>query len=452
MDDKECIPIVAVRDAGTQLRYETLIQLIVSFNQSESVAAVGRALATGIKYVLQLRCWRFLLQESDAVVVLSGNLQEIDLHIVKESMLSSAEQQWLSRTAPILLGEKELVAERLRLPEQLGALDLQQLYALPTRGPSGPTESLFLMGARGQAFSPIDLKFAAMVARLLLDKVKQLRALERLRQAESEIRNINTRLQATLATLEERDLRIQEDLDQAQAFQQSILPTLPDSAQLSFVARYRPSEKVGGDIYDVSEIAPGKFRLFLADITGHGVQASLRTMVVKTEYERCKRMASDPAVLLSELNVALCRDLGELDLMCTACCIDLDVDRHELIYANCAMVPLLLRSGGVVTQLYQKGPFLAARPRIKVDGKRVPFHPGDRLFISSDGLYEQRNAAQEELGVDRVVSVLQGADSIEQIMADMESLLSEFSSHTGQSDDVTMLAIEFGGEVSSVVR
>lgn len=452
MDDKECIPIVAVRDAGTQLRYETLIQLIVSFNQSDSVASVGRALATGIKYVLQLRCWRFLLKESDAVVVLSGNLQEIDLHIVKESMLSASEQQWLARAAPILLGEQELVTERLRLPNQLGALDLQQLYALPTRGPSGSPESLFLMGARGQAFSPIDLKFAAMVARLLCDKVKQLRALDKLRQAESEIRTINTRLQATLATLEERDLRIQEDLDQAQAFQQSILPTLPISTELSFVARYKPSEKVGGDIYDVSEIEAGRYRVFLADITGHGVQASLRTMVVKTEYERCKRTARDPAALLSELNVALCRDLGDLDLMCTACCLDVDVQRHELIYANCAMVPLFLRSAGVVTELYQKGPFLASRPRIRVEGVRIPFHPGDRLFISSDGLYEQRNAAQEELGVDRIMSLLSGTEPIEQQMENVESVLTEFSAQTGQIDDVTMLAIEFRCEAITTAR
>lgn len=442
MDEKECVPIVATRDASTQLRYETLIQLIVSFNLADSVSAVGRALVVGIKYVLQLKCWRFLLRESENAVVLSGNLQDIELAVVTLDSLTPSEQQWIERTAPVLLGGKEIQAEQSRLPKQLAESDSQQLYAFPARGLSGQPESLFLMGSRGQPFSPLDLKFAAMVARLLSDKVKQLRATEKLRQAESEIRAINTRLQKTLEILEERDLRIQEDLDQAQAFQQSILPILPESQVLSFAALYRPSEKVGGDIYDVCEIAEGRFRVFLADITGHGVQASLRTMVIKTEYDRRKRTAVDPSELLTELNTALCRDLGDLDLMCTACCVDLCLREQTLIYANCAQVPLLLCSGSTVTELYRKGPFLASKPRVLVEGMCVAFRPGDRLLISSDGLYEQRNHSGEELGFARVASVLRDSASVHEVLSSVESVLMDFSAQVGQTDDVTVVVVE----------
>ena len=79
--------------------------------------------------------------------------------------------------------------------------------------------------------------------------------------------------------------RINDDLGQARSFQRCILPQLPPSEALRFSALYLPAEMVGGDIYDVFTLGPRRYRLFLADATGHGVQASLRTMVLRTKYK-----------------------------------------------------------------------------------------------------------------------------------------------------------------------
>src|SRR5687767_11190401 len=94
-----------------------------------------------------------------------------------------------------------------------------------------------------------------------------------LRAANQEIRRVNARLTETLQHLEERDRRITSDLEQARRFQQMILPPPPTTVHACFSIFYRPAELVGGDIYDVWERSPGTYRVFLADATGHGVQA-----------------------------------------------------------------------------------------------------------------------------------------------------------------------------------
>ena len=111
--------------------------------------------------------------------------------------------------------------------------------------------------------------------------------------------------------LEEALARRHEDLLQAEAFQRRILPALPKDGALRFRAFYKPADLVGGDVYDVCEVRPGHYRVFLADTTGHGVQASLRTMVLKTEYDRVKLLFPNPAAVLGELNRALGGDVHE---------------------------------------------------------------------------------------------------------------------------------------------
>jgi serine phosphatase RsbU (regulator of sigma subunit) len=53
----------------------------------------------------------------------------------------------------------------------------------------------------------------------------------------------NRDLAAALATVRDRERRLQDDLAQARSFQQSILPITPSPAQVEFGAIYRPLEQ-----------------------------------------------------------------------------------------------------------------------------------------------------------------------------------------------------------------
>lgn len=438
-------------EVGANLRYETLVQLVVQLNQVADMNRAALALVNGIKYVLQLSQWRLLKADRDEVILAAGSLREARVQVVARADLSRLEQDSLTSPLPRLLDEAALRERTDSLPAQFAGGAVDQLYLLPNLHVGGEPDFLFLMGARGRAFNPLDLKFAGLVARLFADKLAQFRAEERIRSAEREKDAANTRLQETVRILAEKDERIQEDLEQAWAFQQSILPSLPNTQELVFGVVFRPAERVGGDIYDVCEIAPGRFRIFLADTPGHGVQASLRTMILKAEYDRLKRAAADPAALLCELNAALSSGYKNLELMCSACCLDLVLDGADGgrgLYANCAHVPVSRIARGEVgeiTELYCAGPFLGLMPQLSLSVQEFPLERGDRLLLYTDGLSEQHDGTGQEFGVRFAPEILRATPDLKDAV---DAIMSRFQIFTGGGDphdDMTLIAIEYRG-------
>lgn len=272
--------------------------------------------------------------------------------------------------------------------------------------------------------------------------------IRRLKRREAElVRLVAARtgeLQAALSSLKEKDERIGADLAEAREFQQRMLPALPSPGAVHFEAAYRPAELVGGDIYDVCEIAPGRHRVLLADATGHGVQASLRTMVLKTEYDRLKRDERGPERVLEELNRRIAGAYPDMELLCSACCFDvIEGEDVSVRYANAGHVPLLLAREEAVEEVYLGSPFLGMVEDAELNSIELKLNPGDRLLAFTDGLVEQESPSGEAFGIDRVSAAL--ADKSRPLVEIVSGLLSEVDSFAGGAawaDDATLVAIE----------
>jgi len=266
-----------------------------------------------------------------------------------------------------------------------------------------------------------------------------------LRAANDEVHRINERLSDTLRMLELRDRTITNDLEQAQRFQQLILPDPPPSERVRFGVFYRPAELVGGDVYDIYERRNGEFRVFLADATGHGVQAALRTMLLKAEYDRVKE-ANSPEQTLTALNANIAKRYPGLEMQCSASCFDIvpgDNGRSRIRYATAAHPPMLVFKDRKATSLYQAGPFLGVVHAIELEPIELEIEAGTRVLIYSDGLEDQWNASQQEFGLDRVEAAI--GDRERDLRAAVEHLINEwnlFLSGTSPDDDATLIAAE----------
>jgi serine phosphatase RsbU (regulator of sigma subunit) len=270
-----------------------------------------------------------------------------------------------------------------------------------------------------------------------------------LAQANQESKLANERLQSALRHLEEKDRRITEDLQQAWSFQQRILPRLPPPGRLAFSVIYRPAELVGGDIFDVVQLGEGHFRVFIADATGHGVQAALRTMILKSEYDRIKDEHGTPESLMAALNRRLTSLFPQLELQCSGACFDLRLGAPGealLRYATAAHPPLLHISADGAREIYQAGPFLGVIDPIALEPVEVQLRAGDRLFAYSDGLIEQWGRSEQAFGVERVLATLsaegQGLDeSLARLMGELE----QFLAGEDLADDATVVGVAFTG-------
>ena len=276
-------------------------------------------------------------------------------------------------------------------------------------------------------------------------RVRQLRA--RARELEQRVEDRTLQLATTFELLREKDERLNEDLLRAQAFQRRILPQLPEDQDIRFSAVYRPADLVGGDIYDVCSLGPGRFRVLVADTTGHGIQASLRTMVLKTEYDRIKLAAKGPGEALGELNRSVTMAYPNLEMRCSACCFDVEKMHDGSVavrYANAAHPPLLhVRSHGV-EEIQTSGTFVGVADDASFQEAELRIERGDMLVAYTDGLYEQEDAGGTPFGLERIEGVLlatrgHASDAARAV----EAAFCEFSAGCAMDDDVLLLCVEF---------
>ena len=290
--------------------------------------------------------------------------------------------------------------------------------------------------------------------RLLALRKKAAELEAKVEQRTQELAKASAKLEGAFRALAEKDERLHEDLLQAKAFQERILPRLPSGGAVRFRAVYRPADLVGGDVYDVCELAEGHFRVFLADTTGHGVQASLRTMVLKTEYDRVRASPEGPAWVLSELNKRLATVYPDLAMRCSACCFDVITDEEgaRVRYANAAHPPLLRVSDGAVDEIYASATFLGVMAEATFPEKEERLASTDRLLAYTDGICEQEDGGGRAFGVERMEELLASRPrSAEEIVRDLDEALTRFVDGRKLDDDVVLLCVECAGERRSMV-
>ena len=277
-----------------------------------------------------------------------------------------------------------------------------------------------------------------------------LEALKRLEASEQHAREVSLELQRQNHELEKRRAVLDADLHEAGAFQRAMLPSLSDLRVegIAVHACYQPAEIVGGDLYDVSAGPGGSVRALLADTVGHGVQASLRTMVVKTLYERHKAAAATPAALLARLNADAIAMHPDRQMRFAACCFDLRREADggaTLRYANAGQLPLVVLRDAEVIELYEPGPFVGMTAAAVYVDREAALRPGDRLYAYTDGLLDQWNPSGVKADEEAVVAALGAPGTLAGVMNETVGGLDRFRGAEALPDDLTLLGFELDG-------
>ncbi|HNV45820.1 MAG TPA: PAS domain S-box protein [Spirochaetota bacterium] len=240
-------------------------------------------------------------------------------------------------------------------------------------------------------------------------------------------------------------LQMKEDLLLAKTIQANILPANDSTAcGLSLHVEYLPLIEVGGDVYDICEIAPGVVRVFLADAIGHGVVASLITMLIKSEYDMLKASGASPFGVFSALNDVFFMTYRSLKVFLTGVIIDIDTARGVITYSSAGHPVQYLLRGGETVPLAKTGRAVGIWGGINCRDVEVPYRAGDRLLLFTDGIYEEFNSENEEFGEDRVRGIIE-AHAGEPIRCVIDALLegmTGFVGDVGLNDDITVLGVE----------
>jgi PAS domain S-box-containing protein len=182
----------------------------------------------------------------------------------------------------------------------------------------------------------------------------------------------------------------------AEALQRAMLPEQADVTGLDVWTYYAPNAEhaqVGGDWYDVLQIAEGTVGLVIGDVVGHDVEAAaamgqLRSVVRAYAYE-----LTTPGIVLNRVDqlVAGMRVPRPASMVYAALHHRADDDSWSLEYTRAGHLPPLLLRDGTVRQLTAASGMLIgfggdARSTASEDLRR-----GDVLLFYTDGLIERRD-------------------------------------------------------------
>jgi serine phosphatase RsbU (regulator of sigma subunit) len=239
--------------------------------------------------------------------------------------------------------------------------------------------------------------------------------------------------------------RMAREMELAREIQSSLLPPSElSSGPLSVWAHFRPAAEVGGDYFDLFPLTPGHLSVAIGDVAGHGLPTGLLMAMVKSAVATLVEEGYHGGELLLRLNHLL---LGQSlkQKMVSFALAEIDTERREVKISSAGHQPgvVLAADGGVEEVLLSSLP-LGHRWPNPPPTKTLPFGPGSRLVLYSDGLVEGRNADGVPFGHERLRDALLANREVP-ARALVGILLAELERHTsGQplADDLTLLVVE----------
>lgn len=249
--------------------------------------------------------------------------------------------------------------------------------------------------------------------------------------------------------LAERDEFLQKELELAKKVQQKMLPqNIPFNSELIFEARYIPSLGIGGDFYDIISLSEDSVAILLADVTGHGIQAALSTMLLKSIFSSFEHKKLGPGEMLKQMNGALYKLLPQ-DIFVAALILTMNLKTGECQLANAGNpYPTFLRPAESLLKKMRSAALLLGvvdEQDYKTFSEfTFDFLPGDRIFLYTDGLTEVKHGQDKYFDCEILQSILL-QNHRKSMKQQVDEIISAWKNSVpgGQVvDDLTIVAIE----------
>jgi sigma-B regulation protein RsbU (phosphoserine phosphatase) len=253
--------------------------------------------------------------------------------------------------------------------------------------------------------------------------------------------------------LQKKQALIDRDLDSAAAIQKSLLPDKsPAIDHIQVAWTFEPCEQIGGDIFNIHHMDERSVGLYMLDVCGHGVPAALISVAVSQFLNstdgllgsNCELLS--PEIVLNKLDHSF--PFERFDSFFSIIYMTIDVKDGWLDY-SCAghPSPLLVRSDGAMDFLDQRGPIIGFGSGKPFGQSSIQLQAGDRVILYTDGLIESRNPAGDYFGKPGLYEVLANHrnEPIQTMVDAVYAKIKDFRQQAAPDDDISLLAVEYGG-------
>jgi len=247
-----------------------------------------------------------------------------------------------------------------------------------------------------------------------------------------------------LQNLEETRKRLSRELAEAARYVRSILPA-PLQEPFRVDWEHHPSSEIGGDAFGYHWIDADHFAIYLLDVCGHGVAASLLSVsainiirsgaLPETDFR-------DPSAVLHALNEAFPME-RQNNMYFTLWYGVLHAPSRTLRHASGGHPPALLLDGEKSQRLHAPGLIIGAMPGSKFPSHAVEIPRGAALILACDGCFEIRNTSGGVEGFEEFEEFLRRHGRSDSALADLLASLQTRSGTETLEDDFSIVRVRF---------
>ena len=256
------------------------------------------------------------------------------------------------------------------------------------------------------------------------------------------------RVRMTEALIEGEKMR--RELEMARVVQMSTLPaTMPSVPGYDVYGTFRPADLTGGDTFDLALLEQGLL-VVLGDATGHGIAPALSVTQMQAMLRMAFRMGADLETAFMQVNNQLSTYLAD-DRFVTAFIGLLDPAAHRMRFHSGGQAPIVFFEAATQSFARHKPtsfPLAAMALKTLRPAVSVQMRPGDIMVLLSDGIYEYRDAHDEEFGEKRVEEIVRAhhGKSAAELSAILLGSVQAFAGNAMQEDDMTVVLVKRKGE------
>ena len=243
---------------------------------------------------------------------------------------------------------------------------------------------------------------------------------------------------------------IESDLRIANGIQMGMLPenfpTRGDRDDVQLYASLTPAKDVGGDLFDFY-FRDDKLFFCIGDVSGKGVPASLFMAVTRAVFRTTSAHESKPDRIISVMNQMIA-DMNKTNMFVTLFVGVLDLPTGMLHYSNAGHDAPLLVGAGVGELPCDSNIPVGVMPDWDYTLQEAQIYTNTTIFLFTDGLTEATSADFKLFDMERVNDVAvkalaQQQQEPQQLISLMTEAVHQFVGDAEQSDDLTMMAIQY---------
>jgi serine phosphatase RsbU (regulator of sigma subunit) len=216
------------------------------------------------------------------------------------------------------------------------------------------------------------------------------------------ILNVSVETTADVARRRALEQELESEHRIATELQVSLMPDrLPVVPGLDIASGFRPAgegHEIGGDFYDVFQLAERCWMVVIGDVCGKGAEAAAVTALARyTLRAAAIKEGAEPKLLMEQLNEAILRQRDDMRFL-SAVCVFVDLDEDDGVSLRVCVAghqaPLVVGDGAVRQVAGGEGALLGVWDDPHLGEESVALPAGHRLVMYTDGVLDAQPDAE----------------------------------------------------------